>query len=57
MITIETLREELKSANWAEIARDTEMPYITVHRILSGLTEAPSYQNVAKIAEWYLKNA
>lgn len=56
MITIETLREELRSANWAEIARDTGIPYITVHRILSGVTETPSYQYVAKIAAWYLKN-
>jgi len=53
---LKEMREALKSTNWAQISRDTKIPYITVQRILNGSIDNPRYKNFIAIYEWNLKN-
>ena len=37
---------------WAQLSRDTEIDYSTVHRIATGRSENPELGNVQKILDW-----
>lgn len=53
---LDELRNALKNKNWSKIARETGVPYPTVHKVLSGKVTNPSYNIFIAIYEWSRKN-
>jgi hypothetical protein len=52
--TLEKLRSDRRP--WAAIARDVDLPAMTVARICRGETASPGIRTVQKIVEYYERN-